>query len=197
MFYPNPRGSAGFGEAFKQAMVRDQGGGDLRDILAGVRHVVATRPIDDARDRYWRLELWRRHDDVGADTNDSVSGGFAGSATADLLSYYAENDFNAYLLFYFGASPYDDPQVYAKSSPINFVKNVRTPTLIVVGASDEESPVLQSREYWNALKAFKVKTQLVVYADEGHKFHEPVHIKDLAHRLVAWFDDNMPAATLH
>ena len=86
--------------------------------------------------------------------------------------------------------------MYAKSSPINFVKNVRTPTLIVVGASDEESPVLQSREYWNALKSFHVKTQLVVYPDEGHKFHDPVHIKDVAHRLVGWLDDNMGDASV-
>jgi dipeptidyl aminopeptidase/acylaminoacyl peptidase len=197
VFYPNPRGSAGFGEAFKRAMIRDQGGGDLRDILAGVQHVVAGRPIDDTR---IGIGGWSYGGDMtmwALTQTPRFRAAFAGAATADLLSYYAENDFNAYLLLYFGASPYDDPQVYAKSSPINFVKNVHTPTLIVVGARDEESPVLQSREYWNALKAFNVKTQLVVYPDEGHRFHDPVHIKDVAHRVVAWFDDNMPAAAAH
>jgi dipeptidyl aminopeptidase/acylaminoacyl peptidase len=195
VFYPNPRGSAGFGEAFKRAMVKDQGGGDLRDILAGVKQVVASRPIDDAR---VGIGGWSYGGDMtmwALTQTTRFRAGFAGSATADLLAYYAENDFNAYLLLYFGASPYDDPQVYAKSSPINFVKNVRTPTLIVVGASDEESPVLQSREYWNALKSFHVKTQLVVYPDEGHKFHDPAHIKDVAHRLVGWLDDNMGDAS--
>jgi dipeptidyl aminopeptidase/acylaminoacyl peptidase len=197
VFYPNPRGSAGFGEAFKRAMVRDQGGGDLRDILAGVRHVVSTRPVNDAR---VGIGGWSYGGDMtmwALTQTTRFSAGFAGSGTADLLSYYAENDFNAYLLLYFGASPYDDPQVYAKSSPINFVKNVRTPTLIVDGDSDEESPVLQSREYFNALKSFHVKTQLVVYPGEGHKFHDPVHIKDVAHRLVAWFDDNMTETVAH
>jgi dipeptidyl aminopeptidase/acylaminoacyl peptidase len=197
VFYPNPRGSAGFGEAFKRAMVRDQGGGDLRDILAGVRHLVSTRPIDDTR---VGIGGWSYGGDMtmwALTQTTRFRAGFAGAATADLLSYYAENDFNAYLLLYFGASPYDDPQVYAKSSPINFVKNVRTPTLIVVGENDEESPVLQSREYWNALKSFHVKTQLVVYPEEGHKFHAPAHIKDVAHRLVAWFDDNMTEAAGH
>jgi dipeptidyl aminopeptidase/acylaminoacyl peptidase len=196
VFYPNPRGSAGFGEAFKRAMVRDQGGGDLRDILAGVKHVVATRTIDDTR---VGIGGWSYGGDMtmwALTQTTRFRAGFAGSATADLMAYYAENDFNAYLLLYFGASPYDDPQVYAKSSPINFVKNVRTPALIVVGASDEESPVLQSREYWNALKSFHVKTQLVVYPDEGHKFHDPAHIKDVAHRLVGWLDDNMGDASV-
>ena len=196
VFYPNPRGSAGFGEAFKRAIVKDQGGADLRDILAGVKQVVATRPIDDAR---VGIGGWSYGGDMtmwALTQTTRFRAGFAGSATADLLAYYAENDFTAYLLLYFGASPYDDPAVYAKSSPINFVKNVRTPTLIVVGASDEESPVLQSREYWNALKSFHVKTQLVIYPDEGHKFHDPVHIKDVAHRLVGWLDDNMGAASV-
>ncbi|MBV8308751.1 MAG: S9 family peptidase [Gammaproteobacteria bacterium] len=197
VFYPNPRGSAGFGETFKRAMVRDQGGGDLRDLLAGVKQVVATRPVDSTR---IGIGGWSYGGDMtmwALTQTTQFRAAFAGAATADLLSYYAENDFNAYLLLYFGASPYDDPQVYAKSSPINFVKNVRTPTLIVVGASDEESPVSQSREYWNALKAFNVKTQLVVYPGEGHRFHDPAHIKDVAHRLAAWFDDNMPAAAAH
>jgi acylaminoacyl-peptidase len=197
VFYPNPRGSAGFGETFKRAMVKDQGGGDLRDILAGVKQVVANQPIDAAR---IGIGGWSYGGDMtmwALTQTTQFHAGFAGAGTADLLSYYAENDFNAYLLLYFGASPYDDPQVYAKSSPINFVKNVHTPTLIVVGASDEESPVSQSREYWNALKEFKVKTQLVVYPGEGHRFHDPAHIKDVAHRLVAWFDDNMPAAPPH
>ncbi len=194
IFYPNPRGSAGFGEAFKRAIVRDQGGGDLRDILAGVNRVIATKPVDDTR---IGIGGWSYGGDMtmwALTQTTRFRAGFAGSATADLVSYYSENDFNAYLLLYFGASPYDDPAVYAKSSPINFVKNVRTPTLIVDGASDEESPVLQSREYWNALRTFHVKTQLVVYPDEGHKFHDPAHIKDVAHRLVSWFDENMPEA---
>ena len=183
-------------QRIKRAMVRDQGGGDLRDILAGVKHVVATRPIDGTR---VGIGGWSYGGDMtmwALTQTTRFRAGFAGAATADLMSYYAENDFNAYLLLYFGASPYDDPQVYAKSSPINFVKNVRTPTLIVVGASDEESPVLQSREYWNALKSFHVKTQLVVYPDEGHKFHDPAHIKDVAHRLVGWLDDNMGDASV-
>jgi dipeptidyl aminopeptidase/acylaminoacyl peptidase len=192
VFYPNARGSAGFGEVFKRANVKDLGGGDLRDILAGVDHVVATKPIDGAR---VGLGGWSYGGDMtmwALTQTTRFRAGVAGAATADLLSYYAENDFNAWLLPYYGASVYDDPAVYAKSSPINFVKNVRTPTLIVVGERDEESPALQSREYWNALRSFHVKTELVIYPNEGHRFRDQAHIKDLARRIVAWFDENMP-----
>ena len=121
VFYPNPRGSAGFGEAFKRANVRDLGGGDLRDILAGTKQVVATLPIDDTR---IGIGGWSYGGDMtmwALTQTDQFRAAFAGAGTADLLSYYGENDFNAWLLPYFGASIYDDPHVYAKSSPINFI----------------------------------------------------------------------------
>jgi dipeptidyl aminopeptidase/acylaminoacyl peptidase len=95
---------------------------------------------------------------------------------------------------YFGASVYDDPAVYAKSSPINFIKNVTTPTLVVVGERDGECPPPQSYEFWHALKTLGVKTEFVLYPGEGHSFHDPEHSRDLFTRIVKWFRDNMPAA---
>jgi dipeptidyl aminopeptidase/acylaminoacyl peptidase len=197
VFYPNPRGSAGFGETFKRANLKDLGGGDLRDILAGIRQVVATLPIDLRR---IGIGGWSYGGDMtmwALTQTDQFRAAFAGAGTADLLSYYGENDFNAWLLPYFGASIYDDPHVYAKSSPINFIKNVRTPALLAVGDSDIESPALQSREYWNALKTLGVKTELVVYPHEGHSIRDPEHVRDLMNRIVFWFDNNMPGERAH
>jgi len=71
---------------------------------------------------------------------------------------------------YFGASVYDDPKVYERSSPMTFIRNVHAPTLIVGGDRDAEVPVTQSYEYWNALRRLGVKTEFVVYPDEGHFF---------------------------
>jgi dipeptidyl aminopeptidase/acylaminoacyl peptidase len=115
-----------------------------------------------------------------------------GAGLADWLSYYGENGIDEWMIPYFGASVYEDPAVYAKSSPINFVKNVRTPTLLVVGDSDVECPTPQSFEYWHALKEYKVKTELVVYPNEGHQFKDPAHAVDVMERMLAWFDANMP-----
>jgi dipeptidyl aminopeptidase/acylaminoacyl peptidase len=95
---------------------------------------------------------------------------------------------------FFGASIYDDPAVYAKSSPINFITNVKTPTLLVGGDRDAEVPITQSYEYWHALKDLGVPTQLVIYPDEGHLFLKPADQIDVAKRLVGWFDRWMPAA---
>jgi dipeptidyl aminopeptidase/acylaminoacyl peptidase len=92
---------------------------------------------------------------------------------------------------YFGASVYDDPAVYAKVSAINFIKQVKTPTLIVVGDSDGECPAPQSYEFWHALKALGVKTQMVVYPHEGHLFQKPEHQKDVLLRMIRWFNENL------
>jgi dipeptidyl aminopeptidase/acylaminoacyl peptidase len=94
---------------------------------------------------------------------------------------------------FFGASVYDDPKIYAKSSAIEFIKNSKTPMLVIVGDRDGECPAPQSFEMWHALRDLGVKTQLVIYPNEGHGFRDPEHIKDRAAREVKWFADNMPA----
>jgi dipeptidyl aminopeptidase/acylaminoacyl peptidase len=194
LFFPNPRGSAGSGEKFKQANIKDFGGGDLRDILAGVKQVVQTHPIDDDRVGLtgWSyggyMTMW------ALTQTHRFRAGVVGAGLANWQSYYGQNGIDEWMLPYFGASVYDDPAVYAKSSPINFVKNVKTPALILVGDSDVECPPPQSYEYWHALKTFGVKTQLVIYPNEGHQFQDPEHVIDLMQRLQGWFDDNMPPA---
>jgi dipeptidyl aminopeptidase/acylaminoacyl peptidase len=193
VFFPNPRGSAGFGETFKRANVKDFGGGDLRDILAGIDAVVKTYPVDNDRVGLtgWSyggyMTMW------ALTQTQRFRAGVVGAGLSDWLSYTGENGIDEWMIPYFGASVYEDPAVYAKSSPINFVKNVRTPTLLVVGDGDVECPTPQSFEYWHALKQYKVKTELVVYPNEGHQFRDPAHAIDVMVRLLGWFDDNMPA----
>jgi dipeptidyl aminopeptidase/acylaminoacyl peptidase len=93
---------------------------------------------------------------------------------------------------YFGGNVYDNPAVYAKSSPITFIKNVTTPTLVVVGDRDIECPPPQSYEFWHALRTMGVKTQFVIYPDEGHEIGQPEHRRDIMRRMAAWFAENMP-----
>jgi dipeptidyl aminopeptidase/acylaminoacyl peptidase len=88
---------------------------------------------------------------------------------------------------------YDDPAAYARSAPITFIKNVKTPTLVLVGERDGEVPEPQSREFWHALKSLGVKTELVVYPGEGHSFLQPAHQRDVTERLLAWFDQYLKA----
>jgi dipeptidyl aminopeptidase/acylaminoacyl peptidase len=88
---------------------------------------------------------------------------------------------------------YDDPEVYARSSPITFIKRVRTPTLVLQGERDAEVPLPQAYEFWHALRTLGVDTQLVVYEDEGHHIRKPAHARDRQERIVGWFDARLKA----
>ena len=92
------------------------------------------------------------------------------------------------MLPFFGASVYDDPEVYARSSPITFIKKVKTPTLVLHGDRDSEVPTPQGYEFWHALKTLGVPTELVIYENEGHAILRPEHQRDIERRVVAWFD---------
>jgi dipeptidyl aminopeptidase/acylaminoacyl peptidase len=112
----------------------------------------------------------------------------ASAGIANWLSYYGQNKIDQWMLPYFGASVYADPAVYARSSPMSFINQVKTPTLIVVGERDAECPAPQSYEFWHALKTLGVPNQFVVYGDEGHHFRNPVNVLDRVQREVGWFD---------
>ena len=116
----------------------------------------------------------------------------AGAGIADWLSYYGENSIDQWMIPYFGASVYDDPAVYARSSAIDFIKQAHTPALVVVGDRDGECPAPQSFEFWHALRDEHVPTELVVYPNEGHGFVDPVHRRDVMERTLGWFGKYMP-----
>lgn len=188
VFMPNPRGSYGQGEAFTRANVRDFGGGDLRDVLAGVDAVLARHPVDSNRLGVagWSyggyMTMWT------VTQTQRFRAAVAGAGIANWQSYYGQNLIDQWMIPYFGASVYDNPAVYAKSSPMNYIRNVKTPTLILVGERDAECPAPQSFEFWHALKARSVLTELVVYAGEGHMFMNPTNRLDKQDRTLSWFN---------
>lgn len=191
VFFPNPRGSYGSGEDFTQGNVKDFGYGDLRDVMAGVDHILKTLPVDESRMGVggWSyggyMTMW-----TVTQTN-RFKAAVAGAGIANWQSYYGQNAIDEWMIPFFGASVYDDPSVYAKSSPITFIKQVKTPTLVVVGERDAECPAPQSYEFWHALKTLGVKTELVIYPGEGHHFNDPKHNEDVLKRTVAWFNANL------
>jgi len=192
VFQPNPRGSFGQGEEFTQANRKDFGYGDLRDILAGVDAVEAKYPIDPDRVGLTGWSYGGFMTMFAVTQTQRFKAAVAGAGISDWQSYYGENSIDQWMTPYFGASVYDDPAVYAKSSAINFIKQARTPTLVVVGDRDGECPAPQSYEFWHALRDQHVPTQLVVYPNEGHGFVDPAHRRDVMERAVEWFDHSMP-----
>jgi dipeptidyl aminopeptidase/acylaminoacyl peptidase len=189
---PDPRGSYGQGEAFTQANRKDFGYGDLRDILAGVDTVLAKYPVDPHRVGILGWSYGGFMTMFAVTQTHRFRAAVAGAGISDWLSYYGENSIDQWMIPYFGASVYDDPQVYARSSAITFIKNVSTPTLTLVGDRDGECPAPQSFEFWHALRDLHVPAQLVVYSNEGHGFSNPADRRDTLERAVDWFARYMP-----
>jgi dipeptidyl aminopeptidase/acylaminoacyl peptidase len=188
---PNPRGSFGQGEAFTRANIKDFGYGDFKDIMAAVDAAIDVAPIDPHRLGIcgWSyggyMTMW------AVTQTNRFKAAVAGAGLSNWQSYYGENLIDQWMIPFFGKSVYDDPDVYAKSSPINFIKKVKTPTLILVGDSDGEVPAPQSYEFWHALKTLGVETQFVVYEHEGHMFSSPKHRRDVVERTLAWFEAHL------
>lgn len=192
-FMPNPRGSYGQGEAFTAANRKDFGYGDLRDILAGIDVLEKRFPIDPNREGLTGWSYGGFMTMFAVTQTHRFRAAVAGAGISDWLSYYGENSIDQWMVPFFGATVYDDPAVYAKSSAISFIKEVKTPTLVIVGDRDGECPAPQSFEFWHALRAEGVKTQLVIYPNEGHGFRNPAHITDREQRTFQWFERNMAA----
>ena len=195
VFLPNPRGSYGQGEAFTEANKRDFGGGDLRDILAGIDAVEKVAPIDDERlglmgGSYGGfMAMW-----ANTQTN-RFKGIVAGAGLSNWVSYYGTNGIDQWMLPFFGKTLYDDYKAYEDVSAVYHAKSAKTPTFIYVGERDIEVPPTQSVEWWHALKDQGVPVSLVIYPDEGHGLRNPVHNADVRQRVTAWFDRYVKNAT--
>lgn len=188
VFQPNPRGSYGQGLAFTQANRRDFGGGDWRDILAGIDAAIREAPVDGARlglmgHSYGGfMTMW------GVTHSTRFKAAVAGAGIANWISYYGQNGIDQWMVPFFGATMYDDPAVYRRASPIESIRNAKTPTLLYVGERDVETPAVQSMEFWHGLRALGTPTTLVIYDGEGHAIRRPEHQLDQRRRTVAWFE---------
>lgn len=188
VFMPNPRGSYGRGETFTRANIKDFGYGDWRDDLAGVDAALQAAPIDPNR---LGLMGWSYGGYIAmwAETQTTrFKAIVAGAGISNWQSYYGLNKIDEWMIPFFGASVYQDPAVYARSSPITFVTKSKTPVLILQGERDEEVPAPQSFEFWHAMETLGVPAKLIVYADEGHAIRKMTDQIDILTQTMNWFD---------
>ena len=129
VFMPNPRGSYGQTEEFTQANVKDFGYGDLRDSLTGLDLIEKRFPIDRSREGITGWSYGGFMTMFAVTQTNRFHAAVAGAGISNWQSYYGQNSIDQWMVPFFGATVYDDPAIYARSSPINFIKNVTTPTL--------------------------------------------------------------------
>jgi dipeptidyl aminopeptidase/acylaminoacyl peptidase len=189
VLYLNPRGSSGYGQKFSDGTINEWGGGDYRDLMAGV---------DEALRRY----SWIDPNRMGV-TGGSY-GGFmtnwiitqtprfkaavAAASLSNLVSFYSTSLYQDLIHAEFGGFPWDNYDLLWQWSPLRYVRQAQTPTLFIHGESDNDVHITQAEEMYMALRRRGVETALLRYPREGHGLREPKHRVDALERTLAWFD---------
>ena len=188
VFLPNPRGSTGWGLEFAESNIGDMGGKDWEDIRLGIAHCVERGIADQDR---LGIAGWSYGGFMTAwavTQTDMFKAALMGAGISDWRSFHAKTSLSEWDVMYYGdADPWEADGPFQRFSPINYVKRVRTPTLIVHGEEDLDVPVEQGYMFHRALRDLGVETQLVVYPREPHGFQEKNHQLDLGRRISEWF----------
>jgi dipeptidyl aminopeptidase/acylaminoacyl peptidase len=195
---PNFRGSTGKGLVFAQANKNTWGKGDYEDCMTGVDAMIANGIADPDRlgafgwsyggyMTFWILTQTDRFKAVSP-----------GAGLSNIYSMYSQTDVPRYLQwFYTDKAPWAATDLYWDRSPMKYVNNVKTPTLIMHGQVDTRVPIAQAQEFYRALKERNVPVEFVVYPRENHGFTEPRHQMDRVQRYVRFFAKflNVPVIT--
>jgi dipeptidyl aminopeptidase/acylaminoacyl peptidase len=186
---PNPRGSAGYGQAFARANVHDMGGGELRDVLAGVDALVERGVVDERRLGVTGASHGGYLTNWAITQTSRFAGAIPIAGSCNRLSKYNTGNIGHLEELFYDPEPYDVSGRVLSRSPIVHVRNVRTPTLIVHGELDRCVPVSQAHEMYNGIARLgTVPVELVVYPREGHGIAERAHRIDFWRRARGWFD---------
>jgi dipeptidyl aminopeptidase/acylaminoacyl peptidase len=187
VLYPNVRGSIGYGEKFMEMNRADWGGGDFKDVMSGVEDLVTKGIADPKRLGIGGWSYGGYMAEWAVTQTDLFKAAVSGAGMANLISEFGTENGSAEDEWFFG-TPYEHPERFLNSSPFLYVKNAKTPTLILQGEADPIDPIGQSQELYRGLKRYNVPTDFVVYPREPHGLQEAKHRVDMQTRMVAWFE---------
>jgi dipeptidyl aminopeptidase/acylaminoacyl peptidase len=184
---PNYRGSAGYGAKFRSLNVRNLGVGDMWDVMSGVDALIAKGIVDP--DRLAAMG-WSQGGYISAfltTHTDRFKAISVGAGISDWTTYYVSTDITPFTRQYLGATPWDDPQIYAKTSPITTIRQAKTPTLIQHGSADHRVPVPDAFELYRGLQDLHVDSRLILYTGFGHGIDKPKSALALVQANLDWF----------
>jgi dipeptidyl aminopeptidase/acylaminoacyl peptidase len=189
VFYPNIRGSVGYGQKFMEMNRGDWGGGDFKDVMWGVKDLIDRGIADPSKLGIggWSYGGYMAEWAV-TQTND-FRAAVSGAGLSNLISEYGSEEHPSYDEWFYGV-PYESDSLvrYLNSSPFTQFRNAKTPTLILQGDADTTDPPGQSQELYRGLKHYGVESQLVMYPREPHALREEKHLLDRLNRMLAWYE---------
>ena len=185
---PNYRGSSGYGERFRMLNIRNLGVGDAWDVLTGIDALVA-QGLADA-DRVGVMG-WSQGGYISAFLTLHDSARFkavsVGAGISDWMTYYVNTDIHPFTRRYLKATPWDDPAIYAKTSPITYAKGAKAPTLIQHGGSDPRVPVPNAYQLFQAIRDQGVPARLAIFKGMGHSLTTPKANRAAMEQNLEWF----------
>ena len=187
VLYPNIRGSNSYGWKFLTANRGDWGGADFKDVMAGVDEIIKRGIADPNRLGIGGWSYGGYMSGWAITQTNRFKAAVDGAGLADLALEYGTEDDPSYDEWFYG-TPYEKPEGFIKSSPMTYIKNARTPTLILQGEDDITDPISQSQILYRGLNRYGVETELVLYPREGHGLREEKHLLDRLNRIIGWYD---------
>ncbi len=187
VFYPNVRGSVGYGQKFVEMNRADWGGGDFKDVMAGVDDLVAKGIADPDRLGIGGWSYGGYMAEWAVTQTTRFKAAVSGAGMSDLIAEFGTEEHPAYDEWFWG-TPYEKPEGFLNSSPFLYLKNAKTPTLVLQGEADPIDPPGQSQELYRGLKHYGVTAEYVTYPREPHGLREAKHRVDRETRMVDWFD---------
>ena len=190
---PNPRGSTGYGVAFREANQRDWGGADYKDLMLGVDDVIKMGLADPDRLGVmgWSYGGFMTSWIVGH--TDRFKAASIGAPVVDLSFQNLTDDINGFLPSYMNAEPWADWAVYDEHSPLRFVQHVRTPVMLQHGEADARVPIGNSLMFYHALKRRGVPVRLLALPRQPHGPAEPKMIFKVSQSNLDWFENYLIA----
>jgi dipeptidyl aminopeptidase/acylaminoacyl peptidase len=184
---PNYRGSAGYGEKFRSLNVRNLGVGDYADVISGVDYLIAQGYVDKGRVGSMG---WSEGGYISAfitTSSDRFKAVSVGAGISDWMTYYVNTDITTFAPEYLKATPWDDPEIYKKTSPITYINTAKTPTLIQHGSLDKRVPIANGFELRQALEDKGVPVKMVIYDGFGHPINKPKQQRAVLEENENWF----------
>ncbi len=195
VLYTNPRGSSGYGYKFALAVRGDWGPKDSQDIQAGIDALIGQGYIDEKRIGVTGGSYGGFMTNWLIGHSDRFKVAVTDRCVSNLASFFGSSDFGfGFADDDFLATPWDEPEVYARHSPITYVKNMHTPLLIIHSEQDLRCNIEQAEQLFAALKYLGREARLIRFEGQSHGLSRGGHPKLRLERLKAikgWFDDRL------